>query len=987
MKSSRLCLQIALLALPALCGDVRSVAADDATANTAAAAITLHGTVLGSDDKPAGDVEVLFRRGRDSFTATTNAAGQFALRIDKAKFRGGFVVARARDQLLQALHQFDWSEEPSESTVTLTLNLEPAKPITIHVVDGQGHAVEAARAGVAAINYWGLEPLDTDATGKATLFIPAKASVHYIYAYKNALGLDYRAYFDRRAYQNMNIKHPEVPSTPIELTLDGAQTLRVRVVDSDEKPIEGVKLYPWLLAKKDQTEELNLSYMAEEFTVATDADGLAAFDWIPGWNTRPITVWPMHTDYVHQRGNYDPAKGDGTLTMKLDRLVPVSGRVTLPDGAPAAGILVRAQGSGFIFDDFRGETRTDGEGRYRIKAAPNMVYLILIDDRKWAAEPRTGFAVRPNKPLDELDFELRPAIRLFGQVTVGTANKPVKEQQISLYQYGIDAHNRDDLKLPNPDDSHNWVQPSYTRWTKTDDDGRYEFFVGPGNYDLRGPQQNEIQKFDLAQETEYEVNFHAERPEKGMLRGLVVTGNPPEPVANAKIAGIYRHQLAPNDLEATTDNLGRFEVERHLHTTVLHAYSSERTLAGIVEIGPDDETITIPVEPPATASGRLIDGATGSPLSGRQITYGIRVPLGDDYAPWRTAFGGGAKTGDDGRFELKSLAVGHEYDVSVMLLDPSTGHSSTIRKVTAENSEHIDFGDLKFKEPVPYKPPTLQERIAKEFHRDEDAGTRFKNVLRDIRLSRQYALVVFADPGAASTEQLFKLRYDDKQIKSALDAFRTLAVPTAGPKAAEAMALAKSIGIELEGRAQPVLCIVDAEGKQLAVNDASDLAIDDTIDANNVLNLLNAHVLTPLDAKELLAEGLALAKKQGKKVLVQESATWCGPCWMLSRFLDKHHTTWEADYVWVKMDHRWTSCREVMDPLRNGAEGGIPWWAILDAEGNVLVTSNDEKGENIGYPSNAAGIAHFEHMLKTTAVHMSADDIAALGAELKKDAD
>ena len=640
-----------------------------------------------------------------------------------------------------------------------------------------------------------------------------------------------------------------------------------------------------------------------------------------------------------------------------------------------------------MFDDFRGETKTDNEGHYRIKAAPNMVYLLLVDDGKWAAEPRTGFAVLPNKPLADLNFKLRPAIRVFGQVTVAAANKPVKGQQISMYQYGRDGHNLEDVKLPNPENSNRWVQPMYVRRTTTDDDGRYELFVGPGNYDLRGPQQNEIQKFDLAQETEYEVNFHAERPEKGMLRGLVLTGNPPVPVANAKIVGIYRHQLGAGDMEATTDGTGKFEVERYLHTTVIHAQSSDGTLAGVVEIDPDDESVTIPVQKPASAGGRLIDAATNKPLVGREISYGIRVHLGDEYAAWRTSFGGSTKTGEDGRFELKSLVVGARYDVDVTLLDRTAGSSMGIHELTPENSEHVDLGDVRFKEPVPYKPPTLSERIAKEFQRDDDAQTRFNIALRDSKLSRQHVLIIFADPAAARTEQLFKLRYDDKEVRSALDSYRTLAIPTTGPKAAEAPALAKAVGIELDKRTQPVLCIVESNGHLLATNDATDLVVDDRIDSNNLLNLFNAHAIAPLDAKQVLGEGLAAAKKQGKKVILQESATWCGPCWMLSRFLDKHHKTWEADYVWVKMDQRWIDCALVMQPLRNNAKGGIPWWAILDADGNVLVTSNGKDGENIGFPSEPAGIEHFEHMLKSTAVHMTAQDIESLVADLKKGAE
>jgi hypothetical protein len=58
-------------------------------------------------------------------------------------------------------------------------------------------------------------------------------------------------------------------------------------------------------------------------------------------------------------------------------------------------------------------------------------------------------------------------------------------------------------------------------------------------------------------------------------------------------------------------------------------------------------------------------------------------------------------------------------------------------------------------------------------------------------------------------------------------------------------------------------------------------------------------------------------------------------------------------------------------------KGGIPWYAILDVDGKALVTSNDSKGENIGFPDSESGQAHFRAMLERTAIRLSADEIAA----------
>jgi len=88
---------------------------------------------------------------------------------------------------------------------------------------------------------------------------------------------------------------------------------------------------------------------------------------------------------------------------------------------------------------------------------------------------------------------------------------------------------------------------------------------------------------------------------------------------------------------------------------------------------------------------------------------------------------------------------------------------------------------------------------------------------------------------------------------------------------------------------------------------------------------------------------------------------------------------WEKDYIWLKIDHRYTGYKELMKPIRDGAEGGIPWFAILDASGQKLATSNDLKtGENIGFPSEEGAQVHFASMLNTTRQRMTEQEVESL---------
>jgi hypothetical protein len=98
----------------------------------------------------------------------------------------------------------------------------------------------------------------------------------------------------------------------------------------------------------------------------------------------------------------------------------------------------------------------------------------------------------------------------------------------------------------------------------------------------------------------------------------------------------------------------------------------------------------------------------------------------------------------------------------------------------------------------------------------------------------------------------------------------------------------------------------------------------------------------------------------------------------LPRFLDQHRDKWEMDHLWIKLDHRWTGALDIAKRLRDKAEGGIPWTAILDADGKVLATSNDSKGTNIGFPGDAAAVVHFSAMLRSTAQRLTEADIVRL---------
>jgi thiol-disulfide isomerase/thioredoxin len=163
------------------------------------------------------------------------------------------------------------------------------------------------------------------------------------------------------------------------------------------------------------------------------------------------------------------------------------------------------------------------------------------------------------------------------------------------------------------------------------------------------------------------------------------------------------------------------------------------------------------------------------------------------------------------------------------------------------------------------------------------------------------------------------------------------------------------------------------------------------LDGRTLAAFLQKHKLAARDAERMLAEAREQAKTDNKRVFFIASASWCGPCRRLSRFLAEHKDELERYYVFVKID---ISRDEHADALRKrlqqGKHEGVPWYAILDVDGKVLITSNAPKEDspsgssNIGFPSSPEGIEHFLTMIKQTAPHLSQKQINALRKGLEK---
>jgi thiol:disulfide interchange protein len=102
------------------------------------------------------------------------------------------------------------------------------------------------------------------------------------------------------------------------------------------------------------------------------------------------------------------------------------------------------------------------------------------------------------------------------------------------------------------------------------------------------------------------------------------------------------------------------------------------------------------------------------------------------------------------------------------------------------------------------------------------------------------------------------------------------------------------------------------------------------------------------DATKQIADALAKAKQDNKRVLLQFGANWCGWC-------HKLHKLFEADaeiagvlkesYVVVMVDVNQGHNKDIDQRYQNPTRFGLPALVVLDSAGKVLVTQDTGKLE------------------------------------------
>ena len=190
--------------------------------------------------------------------------------------------------------------------------------------------------------------------------------------------------------------------------------------------------------------------------------------------------------------------------------------------------------------------------------------------------------------------------------------------------------------------------------------------------------------------------------------------------------------------------------------------------------------------------------------------------------------------------------------------------------------------------------------------------------------------------------------------------------------------------VRLEVVLQEELQVVHEERVDRQVG-SQPLAIGDVASAVQLAKaFVKQHAPPVRDARALLAEAQSNAKMTGRRLWIVFGGPRCGPCFRLARWMEDQHALLEKDYVVVKLlqgldKGAW----EAREELKQSKYGGIPWMAIAEPDGTLLVTSDGPLG-NIGFPSGFEDLRHLRDMLSRTAKRMTVEEREQLVRSLPK---
>jgi hypothetical protein len=891
--------------------------------------IKLHGTVVLPDGSPSANAEVVGACWHSpTVKAKTDRDGKFEL--------VGEFAGPANISVLTADGKHGgklWIPAQSvrrRSAESLLFKTTPSKQVEV-VVKKDGKP--AAKVKVS----WSEDrpPQSTDDQGQVRLSVPSEMEGVYLSAWDPIRGV-----------AGVSMKGAQV--SPIQLELRPTAKKTFKVLDEFDKPVKGLNLTTEIAFKEGGW------FSSERFPDSfglSDANG----EWSPTWT-------PAESRSIRGETKSREWENDGTNEGDYEKIPPplhvrrvqkLKGKVKMPLDASPEGILIQAESFGPRSRGTSFGARVRADGSFEMPVVSEHFYTIGVVDEQWTSPRSHAVLCGRNESPKAVELQAEYATVLEIRVVAGKDKKPVANAWISGGERGMQTWKDVDGKTRRS-------FSSLRQSVYTDENGiaRIGLTRDPVSFSVsHGSWRQEIEAKPPSSGP-FEITFHKPFVDKMRIAGKIT---PPSRVELRAAAG-DEWDAKPFAVAVAAD--GSFKFETGEASVRLLATDRIAKTSAVATVTMETDSLIMPMIANG-AYGGTAKTPDGDPIPGCEVTLFWQKD--------KPLFSQTLKADRNGRFLFENVPAETSLWVQLSTATQPAKNRYHGTAYVERGERRLNAVDEYFELP---SDPLAAARNAKP------TSKHFAMNATDSRLWHAPSLVVAMGPGKAAAEFVKKLQMDEEYGMAELNyTFPFEITPErfgVDPTAKEEFAK-RGWPVPTEG--QVLFAAANAESKSLG---HVVVKADDPDAIKKATAFLLERPLKKSPAIKAVEAAFAEAKKSNRRVFFQTGGLRCGPCYRFMRWIDQQRHVFEKDFVLLKLSNEHTDWQAAIGKLQLKPSDGIPWTAILDADGKVLATSDGPLG-NIGFPSSGLGVKHFRKMLEASTQKMTNQEREALVRSLEKD--
>ncbi|MEM9364736.1 MAG: thioredoxin family protein [Planctomycetota bacterium] len=410
---------------------------------------------------------------------------------------------------------------------------------------------------------------------------------------------------------------------------------------------------------------------------------------------------------------------------------------------------------------------------------------------------------------------------------------------------------------------------------------------------------------------------------------------------------------------------GDFEFSVSSPFIAVFVETSDRRFAGHQLLETLASPVTVDLLPTVDYAGRLLN-LNGDPIADHLIATQIRLEGPTDRATLtpnqlviRQIF---TKTRADGSFRLQKLPARLPLVVSTNAPNaPEQFH--ILDRVYLQPNEKRPLTIHKLSDGSPSRAverPSLQER--------------FRRLLRDARLNEYRLLVVRYGDDTAALQHTQRYLVNPYHLDEIARYLPLLITPESTATTSDTAFLA-SKDWPLPKPGQVLACVLDGDGTELDRIELKSLGPDAVIASDN---FLFSNAPERRNAAQSWEAAFQLARQTQRRVWAVETGRFCESCFQFSRWMDDHGAILQKDYVVFKTEPELDQHgSDIASRFKTGTPLGVPFYAILDDQEQVLIDSEGPVG-NIAMPDGYEDRLRLREMLLKTRIRLTDADIDLL---------